>query len=192
MRCLTSCSPTPKRCGALLQHGTRSLYGSLTPALVAFVASLAALTAPTPLYLSWAQIEAKKKERMSQRDVAEVAECSFTPDLGLTRDVLESHNMGTGRYVCVRWMCVAVGFMCVFDVAGFCRVGWPCVYVLDVCDWVRTCVYVLDVGGWVWVWVLHVSPWVSRSVVTLRESVVYVETSGGGGRVAISIPPITT
>ncbi len=68
---------------------------------------------------------------------------------------------------------------------------WPCVYVLDVCDWVRTCVYVLDVGGWVWVWVLHVSPWESRSGVTLRESIT-VEIFGGGGRVAISIPPITT
>jgi hypothetical protein len=50
------------------------------------------------LPLSLAQIEAKKKERMSQREQTETAECTFTPDLGLTRDVLDSHNMGTGRW----------------------------------------------------------------------------------------------
>ena len=36
---------------------------------------------------------------MTQKDSAEVADCTFAPDLGLTRDVLESHNMGTGRWV---------------------------------------------------------------------------------------------
>ena len=35
---------------------------------------------------------------MSQREQTETAECTFTPDLGLTRDVLDSHNMGTGRW----------------------------------------------------------------------------------------------
>jgi hypothetical protein len=53
-----------------------------------------------PARISRHQIEAKKKERLAQREEQEVADCTFAPDLGLTRDVLESHNMGTGR--CVR------------------------------------------------------------------------------------------
>jgi len=42
------------------------------------------------------KFEAKKKERLTQKEVQEVVECTFAPDLGLTRDVLENHNMGTG------------------------------------------------------------------------------------------------
>ena len=55
--------------------------------------------APVPCRCLRLQIEAKKKERLTQKESQEVADCTFAPDLGLTRDVLENHNMGTGRCV---------------------------------------------------------------------------------------------
>jgi hypothetical protein len=57
-----------------------------------------------------AQIVAKRQEKAEQKAQSEFVECTFSPDLALTRDVLENHNMGAGRHESAlpapRCMCV--------------------------------------------------------------------------------------
>ena len=63
-----------------------------------------------------AQIEAKRTEKLASQTQSKAAECTFTPDLSLTKDVLEGHSIAVGTYVTAHLLMV----LAVYCEAGLC------------------------------------------------------------------------